>query len=377
MPVADIGRRSDREDLPMNTFGHAFRVTTWGESHGPALGAIVDGCPPGLPLTEADLQPMLDRRRPGQSRLVTPRNEKDQVRILSGVFEGATTGTPIALHISNGDVDSSKYLDLKDLYRPSHADFTYDAKYGRRDWRGGGRASARETAARCAAGAIAEKLLAELGVEIVAWVSDVGTVSASVDSSIVTRTEVDTNDVRCPDLTAAETMTAAIQDARRVKDSVGGCVRCVVRGAPVGLGEPVFGKLEAELGSAMLGLPAAKGFEIGSGFEGTLMRGSEHNDAYVMRDGKVATETNLSGGVQGGITTGDHIVFRVAFKPVATIFQKQRTVTSDGREVEFAARGRHDPCVLPRAVPIVESMTALVLVDAALRAGKLTRLPDR
>ena len=360
----------------MNTFGQAFRVTTWGESHGPALGAVVDGCPPGLPLSESDLQPTLDRRRPGQSRLVTPRDEKDQVRILSGVFEGATTGTPIALHISNGDVDSSKYVDLKDLYRPSHADFTYDAKYGRRDWRGGGRASARETAARCAAGAIAEKLLAVLGIKIVAWVSDVGAISSTVDGAAVTRSEVDSNDVRCPDSEAAATMIEAIQDARRDKDSVGGCVRCVVRGAPTGLGEPVFGKLEAELGSAMLGLPAAKGFEIGSGFAGTLMRGSEHNDAYVMRDGEVATETNRSGGVQGGITTGDAIEFRVAFKPVATIFQRQRTVTNDGQEVEFAARGRHDPCVLPRAVPIVESMTALVLVDAALRAGQLTRMPN-
>jgi chorismate synthase len=306
---------------------------------------------------------------------VTPRNEKDQVRILSGVFEGLTTGTPIALQISNGDVDSSKYEDLKDLYRPSHADYTYDAKYGHRDWRGGGRASARETAARCAAGAIAEKLLAALGIEIVAWVSDVGALSSSVDGASVSRKAVDSNDVRCPDSQAATAMIDAIQDARRDKDSVGGCVRCVARGVPPGLGEPVFGKLEAELGSAMLGLPAAKGFEIGSGFAGTLMRGSEHNDPYIMREGRVETETNRSGGVQGGISTGSSIEFRVAFKPVATIFQKQRTVTNDGHEVEFAARGRHDPCVLPRAVPIVESMTALVLVDSALRAGLLTRAP--
>lgn len=359
----------------MNTFGRVFRVTTWGESHGPALGAVVDGCPPGLPLTESDIQPVLERRRPGQSRLVTPRNEKDQVRILSGVFEGHTTGTPIALYISNGDVDSSKYLDLKDLYRPSHADYTYDAKYGRRDWRGGGRASARETAARCAAGAIAEKLLGALAIEIVAWVSDVGEIEATVDSSSITRAEVDTNNVRCPDQEAAQLMIDRITEVRKDKDSVGGCVRCVVRGAPAGLGEPVFGKLEAELASAMMGLPAAKAFEIGSGFAGTLMRGSEHNDAYVMRDGAVATETNRSGGVQGGISTGDLVEFRVGFKPVATIFRKQRTVTSDGREVEFAARGRHDPCVLPRAVPIVEAMTALVLADAALLSGHLTRRP--
>lgn len=361
----------------MNTFGRAFRVTTWGESHGPALGAVVDGCPPGLELSEEDIQPTLNRRRPGQSTLVTPRNEKDQVKILSGVFEGRTTGTSIALHISNGDVDSSKYLDLKELYRPSHADYTYDAKYGFRDWRGGGRASARETAARCAAGAIAERLLAPLGIEIVAWVSDVGGLGSEVDSASVTRDHVDQNDLRCPDAVAAEKMIEHIQEVRRTKDSVGGCVRCVVRGVPPGLGDPVFGKLEADLASAMVGLPAAKGFEIGSGFAGTLMRGSEHNDPYVMRDGKVATETNFSGGVQGGISTGDLIEFRVAFKPVATIFQKQRTVTRDGEEVEFAARGRHDPCVLPRAVPIVESMAALVLVDAALRSGHLSRLPSR
>lgn len=359
----------------MNTFGRMFRITTWGESHGPALGCIVDGCPPGIPLTEEDIQPMLDRRRPGQSKLVTPRNEKDQVRILSGVFEGHTTGTPIALHISNGDVDSSKYVDLKDLYRPSHADFTYDAKYGRRDWRGGGRASARETAARCAAGAIAEKLLGSLGIDVVAWVSDVGEIGSEVEPTVLTRALVDANDVRCPDAEAAQRMIERITEVRKEKDSVGGCVRCVVRGAPAGLGEPVFDKLEAALANAMLGLPAAKGFEIGSGFQGTLLKGSEHNDPYVMKAGLVTTETNRSGGVQGGISTGDLIEFRVAFKPVATIFQKQRTVTTDGREVEFAARGRHDPCVLPRAVPIVEAMAALVLVDAALCSGHLTRRP--
>lgn len=358
----------------MNTFGTWFRITTWGESHGPALGVVIDGCPPGLELSEQDIQPALDRRRPGQSRLVTPRDEADAVRILSGVFEGRTTGTALSLHIANGDADSSKYTDLKDLYRPSHADYTYEARYGTRDWRGGGRASARETAARVAAGAVAEKILAGLGVEIVAWVSDLAELGSVVDGATVTRAEVDANDVRCPDAAAAAAMVARITEARRDKDSVGGCVRCVVRGVPAGLGDPVFGKLDALLAGAMIGLPAAKGFELGSGFAGTLMRGSEHNDAFVMRDGRVATETNRSGGVQGGISNGEPIEFRVAFKPVATIFQPQRTVTTDGREVEFSARGRHDPCVLPRAVPIVEAMTALVLVDLLL-SQRATRSP--
>ena len=353
----------------MNTFGQALRVTTFGESHGPALGAVVDGCPAGVALSEDDLQPALDRRRPGQSRLVTPRKEADRVRILSGVFEGRTTGTSIALLIENEDADSSKYLDLRDLYRPSHADYTFDAKYGHRDWRGGGRASARETAARVAAGAIAERLLP--GVEIVAWVSDVADVGSEVDEAIVTRADVDVNDVRCPDAAAAAQMTARIEAARRDKDSVGGCVRCVIRGVPAGLGDPVFGKLDAALAGAMIGIPAAKGFELGSGFDGTRLRGSEHNDAFVMRDGRVATATNRSGGVQGGISNGEAVTFRVAFKPVATIFRSQPTVTRDGEATEFAARGRHDPCVLPRAVPIVEAMAALVVADALLRQRQI------
>lgn len=353
----------------MNTFGQALRVTTFGESHGPALGAVVDGCPPGLALSEDDIQPALDRRRPGQSRLVTPRKEADRVRILSGVFEGRTTGTSIALVIENEDADSSKYLDLRDLYRPSHADYTFDAKYGHRDWRGGGRASARETAARVAAGAIAERLLP--GVEIVAWVSDVADVSSEVDEATVSRADVDANDVRCPDAAAATEMTARIEAVRRDKDSVGGCVRCVIRGLPAGLGDPVFGKLDAALAAAMIGIPAAKGFELGSGFDGTRLRGSEHNDAFVMRDGRVATATNRSGGVQGGISNGEAVTFRVAFKPVATIFRPQQTVTRDGEATEFAARGRHDPCVLPRAVPIVEAMAALVVADALLRQRQI------
>jgi chorismate synthase len=351
----------------MNTTGTFFRVTTFGESHGVALGAVVDGCPPGLHVDEDLVQRALDRRRPGQSRLVTPRNEADRVRIVSGVFEGRTTGTPVAMFVENSDVDSTKYEPFRDVYRPSHADYTYDAKYGVRDWRGGGRASARETLGRVAAGAIAEELLRVVaGVEIVAWVSEVGSIGSEVDASHVTRDRVDANDVRCPDPVAAEAMEAHIREVRRERDSVGGCVRCVVRGVPAGWGEPVFGKLEAQLASAMLSLPASKGFEIGSGFAGTRMRGSEHNDPFELRDGRVRTTKNDSGGVQGGISNGEAIEFRVAFKPVATIFQPQQTVDAAGQPAVLDARGRHDPCVLPRAVPIVEAMTALVLADALL-----------
>lgn len=350
-----------------NTFGRYFRVTTWGESHGTGVGAVVDGCPSGIELTEELLQPQLDRRRPGQSVLTTPRKEKDEVKLLSGVFEGLSTGTPIALAMWNGDADSSKYLDLKDLYRPSHADYTYHAKYGHRDWRGGGRTSARETAARVAAGTIAERVLAAwYGIEIVAWVSDVADIGSDVDRSTVSRQTVDVNDVRCPDEPAAARMDAYIREVRKVKDSVGGCVRCVVRGVPSGIGEPVFGRLEADLAAAMLSLPASKGFEFGSGFAGTHLTGSQHNDAFFMDGEEVRTRTNYSGGIQGGITNGEEIYFRTAFKPVATIFQSQETVTVEGEATEFAARGRHDPCVLPRAVPIVEAMTALVLLDACM-----------
>lgn len=350
-----------------NTFGKFFRVSTWGESHGVSIGCVVDGCPAGIEISVDDIQPALDRRRPGQSVLTTPRGEKDEIQILSGVFEGRSIGAPIALALFNHDADSSKYEDLKVLYRPSHADFTYEAKYGHRDWRGGGRTSARETAARVAAGAIAEKILKEwYGIEIVAWVSDVGPHGSSVDGDTVTRQTVDTNDVRCPDPEAAAVMEAHIRAIRKEKDSVGGCVRCVIRNLPAGLGEPVFDRLEATLAHAMLSIPASKGFEFGSGFEGTTLRGSEHNDAFEMRDGRVRTRTNLSGGIQGGITNGENIDFRVAFKPVATIFRDQDTLTVDKDPVVFAARGRHDPCVLPRAVPIVETMTALVLLDAVM-----------
>lgn len=350
-----------------NTFGQYFRVSTWGESHGASVGCVIDGCPAGIALSEDDIQPAMNRRRPGQSVLVTPRDEKDRIQILSGVFDGQTLGTPIAMALFNKDVDSSKYENMRNLYRPSHADYTYDAKHGYRDWRGGGRTSARETAARVAAGALAEKILAAwFGVEIVGWVSDVAHVTSEVDPSVVTREAVDANPVRCPDEEAAAAMEAHIREVRKEKDSVGGCVRCVVRGLPAGIGEPVFDRLEATLAHAMLSLPASKGFEFGSGFAGTLMKGSQHNDPFEMREGKVRTRTNHSGGIQGGISNGEDIGFRVAFKPVATIFQEQDTVTDEGEATSFAARGRHDPCVLPRAVPIVEAMTSLVLLDAVL-----------
>jgi len=350
-----------------STHGRIFRVTTWGESHGPALGCVVEGCPPALPIDSARIQRALDRRRPGQSDLVTPRKEADHVEVLSGVMEGRATGTPISLLIRNKDADSSKYDVLRTTYRPSHADFTYDAKYGFRDYRGGGRASARETAARVAGGALAEILLEALaGIEIVAWVDRVGDIPADVDRETVTRSDVDANPVRCPDAEAAERMTALIREVRRQKDTVGGCVRCVARNVPAGWGEPVFDKLTAGLARAMMSLPASRGFEIGSGFGSVTMRGSSHNDPFEVRDGRVRTRTNHSGGIQGGISNGETIWFNVAFKPVATIFQPQDTVTTSGQSTSLTMKGRHDPCVLPRAVPIVEAMTALVLADAAL-----------
>jgi chorismate synthase len=351
-----------------NTFGHLFRVTTWGESHGAAIGVVVDGCPPLLPLVEADIQPDLDRRAPGQSALVTQRKESDTVRIMSGVFEGRTLGTPISLMIQNEDMKPGDYKDIQTKYRPSHADYTYDAKYGIRDWRGGGRTSARETAGRVAAGAIARKLLAERwGVEIVAWVSKVGTLTAECDAETVTRAAVDRTPIRCPDLTVAERMIAAVEAARKDGNSLGGIVSCAVRHCPVGWGEPVFDRLEADLAKAVLSLPASKGFEVGSGFAGTDLTGREHNDEFYMDGDRVRTRTNRSGGVQGGITNGETIYFRSAFKPTATIMREQNTVTVDHEDTTLTGRGRHDPCVLPRAVPMVEAMTALVLVDHALR----------
>ncbi len=352
-----------------STFGKLFRVTTFGESHGGGVGAIIDGCPPRLKLSAADIQAQLDRRRPGQSALTTDRQEADRIEILSGVENGQTLGTPIAVMARNKDQRPGDYNDLADVPRPSHADYTYQEKYGIRSASGGGRASARETLARVAAGAIAEKYLAgENGVEIVAWVSQVGTDSAAnIDSATVTRAEVDANPVRCPDATAAAVMTSAITAARDEKDSLGGVITCVCRNLPTGWGEPVFDKLEALLAHAMLSLPASKGFEIGSGFAGTQLRGSAHNDAFVAGpDGTLSTATNRSGGVQGGISNGEPVVFKVAFKPTATIGQDQQTADFKGKEQTLAAKGRHDPCVLPRAVPIVEAMAALVLVDLAL-----------
>lgn len=353
-----------------STFGRLFRITTFGESHGPALGVVVDGCPPGLALAESDLEPDLARRRPGQSLLTTQRREDDRPRILSGVHEGRTTGTPIAITIESTDARPQDYAPMEDAYRPSHADFTYDAKYGARDPRGGGRASARETAARVAAGAIARKLLRErVGVECLAWVERVQRLEARVDPATVTLAAVDANPVRCPDPAASKLMEAAIDEARRDGDSLGGVVGCVARGVPPGWGEPVFDKLEADLAKALMSLPASKGFEVGSGFSGTLLRGSEHNDPFVpgTTAGSVRAPTNRSGGTLGGISSGEPILVRVAFKPTATIRKPQQTVDRAGAPAELAARGRHDPCVLPRAVPIVEAMVLLVLADHWLR----------
>jgi chorismate synthase len=355
-----------------NTFGQLFRVTTWGESHGGAVGAVVDGCPPGLDLAEADIQPDLDRRAPGQSRLTTQRREPDRVRILAGVFDGRTLGTPIALQVVNEDMRPGDYREMREKYRPSHADYTYEAKYGHRDWRGGGRTSARETVGRVAAGAIARKLLAERwGVEVVAWVAKVGPLAVACDPDKVTRADVEQTPIRCPDLAAAERMIAAVDAVRKDGNSLGGVVACAVRGCPPGWGEPVFDRLEADLAKAVLSLPASKGFEIGSGFAGTDLTGLEHNDEFYMEGRRVRTRTNRSGGVQGGITNGETVHFRVAFKPTATIRHAQRTVDVRHEETTLQGRGRHDPCVLPRAVPMVEAMAALVLADHALRQEPL------
>jgi chorismate synthase len=351
-----------------NTFGQLFRVTTWGESHGAAIGAVVDGCPPRLALSEEDIQPELDRRAPGQSRIVTQRKESDTVRILSGVYEGRTLGTPISLYIANENQRSADYDEMREKYRPSHADYTYDAKYGTRDWRGGGRTSNRETAGRVAAGAIARKLLRERhAVEIVAWVSKVQGIRLDADVETVTREQVEANIVRCPDPEIAERMIEAIEAARKEGNSLGGIVTCAARGCPPGWGEPVFDRLEADLAKAMLSMPATKGFELGSGFAGTDLTGLEHNDEFYMDGDRVRTRTNRSGGVQGGITNGETVYFRVAFKPTATVMREQNTVDRHHHETTLKGRGRHDPCVLPRAVPIVEAMAALVLADHSLR----------
>lgn len=352
-----------------NTFGKLFRVTTFGESHGGGIGVVIDGCPPKIDISEKEIQRELDRRRPGQSNITTQRKEEDRCEILSGVFEGKTLGTPIAILVRNKDARLEDYAEIAKTFRPSHADFTYEAKYGIRNWQGGGRASARETIGRVAAGAIARKVLTTLypKIDIVGYVAQVHEITAKIDKSKVKTKDVDANIVRCPDAAAAKKMISLIEKTRAAGDSLGGVIECVVRNAPAGLGEPVFDKLEADLAKAMLSLPATKGFEVGSGFSATQMRGSEHNDAFEMRGGKVRTSTNYSGGIQGGISNGEEIYFRVGFKPTATIAREQKTVTIAGEETKLAARGRHDPCVLPRAVPMVEAMAALVLCDHALR----------
>ncbi|HMJ69878.1 MAG TPA: chorismate synthase [Cyclobacteriaceae bacterium] len=350
-----------------NSYGTLFRITTFGESHGPAIGVILDGCPAGLDIDEAFIQSELDRRKPGQSRITTQRKEDDSFKILSGVFEGKSTGTPITIVIENQDQRSKDYSHIENAFRPSHADYTYQAKYGIRDHRGGGRSSARETAARVASGAVAKLLLKKSGVSVAAFVSQVGDIKAPHYTELdLGKTE--DNIVRCPDQATAEKMIALIDQVRLDRDTVGGIVTCVIQGSPVGLGEPVFDKLHAELGKAMLSINAVKGFEYGSGFEGIKLRGSQHNDEFYNEGGKVRTKTNHSGGVQGGISNGEDIYFNVAFKPVATIMQDQQSVDKDGNEITVSGKGRHDPCVVPRAVPIVESMAALVMADFIMRA---------
>jgi chorismate synthase len=362
-----------------NSFGRLFRVSTFGESHGGGVGVIIDGCPPRLEISEEEIQFELDRRKPGQSRIVTPRREDDRCEIVSGVFEGQTLGTPIALLVRNQDARSQDYSEMAEKFRPSHADATYEAKYGIRNWKGGGRSSARETIGRVAAGAIAKKILKSVtDTEIIGYVKRIKDIEATIDPNTVTLDAVESNIVRCPSSEDAERMIALIDAIRRQKDSIGGVVECVARNVPKGLGEPVFDKLEAELAKAMLSLPASKGFEIGSGFAGTLLTGSEHNDEYYIDDnGEIRTETNRSGGIQGGISNGENIIIRVAFKPTATIGKEQKTVTKTGEETTLAAKGRHDPCVLPRAVPMVEAMMALVLCDHLLRYQGQCTVSDR
>jgi chorismate synthase len=351
-----------------NSFGQLFRITTWGESHGGGVGVVVDGCPPRLELTEADIQPDLDRRRPGQSKIVSPRKESDTVQIVSGTFEGKTLGTPISLWVKNEDARPEAYSEMATKFRPSHADYTYQAKFGIRNWQGGGRSSARETIGRVAAGAIAKKILRQrYRVEVLAYVQQVQRLCAVVDYEKVTAEAIESNIVRCPDPAAAAKMIRLIEKMRKAGDTVGGIVTGIARGVPAGWGEPVFDRLEADLGKAMLSLPASKGFDVGSGFDSIWLTGRQHNDPFRARGGKVYTTSNRSGGIQGGISNGQTVYFRVAFKPVATVMHEQETVDSKLKNTTLTGRGRHDPCVLPRAVPMVEAMTALVLVDHALR----------
>ena len=352
----------------MNTFGQLFRVTTWGESHGGAVGAVIDGCPAKLKVDISRIQFDLDRRRPGQSHLTTPRQESDQIEILSGVFEGQTLGTPILMLVKNKDARPSAYEHLKDVYRPSHADMTYQEKYGIRNWQGGGRASARETVGRVAAGAVAKQILHEqCGTEIVGYVKQIHKVFAEVNPKTTTVEQVEQSLVRCPDVQASKEMVDSIDRARQEGDSLGGVVESIARNVPVGLGEPVFDKLKADLAKGMMSIPATMGFQIGSGFNSTTMTAYEHNDPFYNDAGRIRTRTNHSGGIQGGISNGEDILIQTAFKPTATIRKDQQTVDVDGNEIVLSARGRHDPCVLPRAVPIVEAMMALVLVDHLLR----------
>lgn len=357
-----------------NIFGKLFTISTWGESHGGGVGVVVEGCPANLPLSEKDIQPELDRRRPGQSEIVTPRKEADQVQILSGIYEGKTTGTPLSMLVFNKDARPGAYSEMKEKFRPSHADFTYQNKYGHRNPEGGGRSSARETIGRVAAGAIAKKILSlQSKVETIAFVRSVHDIEMPSGAEITSQA-VESNIVRCPDAATAERMVTRIKEVRSKGDSVGGVIECRIRNLPVGLGEPVFDRFEADLGKAMLSLPATKGFEIGSGFSGTLMKGSEHNDLFESIEGQVRTTTNQSGGVQGGITNGEEVYFRVAFKPTATILQPQKTVDLQGENAELIGRGRHDPCVLPRAVPIVEAMANLVVLDHWMRNHSQNRV---
>ena len=351
-----------------NTFGHLFRITTWGESHGGGVGVVLDGCPPRLALDESDIQPDLDRRRPGQSSIVTPRDEADRVQILSGTFEGKTIGTPIMMMVNNNDFRPEAYEEMKTKFRPSHADYTYQQKFGFRNWQGGGRSSARETIGRVAAGAVAKKLLKQrFGVEVLSYVKQIKKIIADVNPEKVRLRDIEANIVRCPDNAVADKMIRLIERTRKTGDTVGGIIEGAARGLPVGWGDPVFDRLEADLAKAMLSLPASKGFEVGSGFGGITMTGREHNDPMRSKRGKVRTTTNNSGGVQGGISNGETVHFRVAFKPVATVMHEQDTVDSQLKNTTLKGRGRHDPCVLPRAVPMVEAMTALVLADHALR----------
>lgn len=351
-----------------NTFGQLFKITTFGESHGGCVGAVVDGCPPGIEITEEEIQKELDRRKPGQSSITTPRKEEDEIKILSGYFEGKTTGTPILMLAYNKDMRPEDYDHLKNAYRPSHADFTYEQKYGIRDFRGSGRASARETLARVAAGAIAKKYLNQkLGIKILSYVNQVGDIRADIDMENVTEEAIESNIVRCPDPEIAKKMIEFIEKIKAEGDSIGGVITGIIKNVPAGLGEPVFDKLNADLGKAMLSINAVKGFEIGSGFAGVVKPGSEHNDEFIIDNGKIKTKTNNAGGVLGGISTGETIYFKVAFKSVSTIKKTQNTVNRNMEEVELAATGRHDPCVLPRAVPIVDAMSALVIMDHYLR----------